>query len=165
MNDDKKFYQNQQDEKPRGMIFFIVIFTTIILFLFLSEFINMKQEEMTFQEFRKLVEDKDSKLTNVVYQEGKGFTFSKNGDKPGKEYFVSIPANMEQTPEFAVLLDKSGASYERKNRFLSEFMPHLLIIAGVFFLIYFFLCSELFIVSYNVYKFFFFFFRDCATLI
>lgn len=137
MSDNKKFIKNDSEVKPRGFILFLIILGIIVIFVTFSNYMGTQKERLTLNEFRQILDEPPGQLENVVYKEGKGFTFTKKGDAKGKVYFVKVLETTEDTL-ISELLIKSNAELDGKNRLVSELLPHLLILGTVFFIIYFF---------------------------
>lgn len=143
MNDNAKFRKDSTEKKPRGFFLFMIVLMSMVAFLLLTNILTDKEEKITLKQFETLVKNSPGSLENVIYKQGKGFIFTKKGDPPDKMYVVDIPESFEQTDIFLGLHMGSGAQTKKRNRFVSDILPHLLIVVGVFLLIYFFFFRKL----------------------
>jgi len=140
MYDDKNFPKSPgsgTSSRPKGLFLFLTVLLSIVVLVSILNLTGSKSVNISLKEFKDMVNENPDELENVVFKEGKGFEFTKKGDPKGVKYIVSVLDKTAESDQITDLIFRTGATPKPKNKFISDILPHLLIILGVFVLIYF----------------------------
>ena len=140
MYDDNKFKNSPGQEngsRPRGLFLFLIVLFSIVALVSIINLTGTTTKEINLDQFEAMVQSNPGELEDVVFKEGKGFEFQKKGDPKGIKYLVQVLDPTAESERVTDLIIKSGARPKRKNKFVSDILPHLLIVIGIFVLIYF----------------------------
>ena len=138
MYDDKKFRNSPgENSRPKGLFLFLIVLLSIVALVTIVNLTGSNTVTITLKEFDSMVQKNPDELENVIFKEGKGFEYTKKGDPKGIKYVVPVLDKTAESDQITDLIFRTGAKTKAKNKFVSDILPHLLIVLGVFVLIYF----------------------------
>ncbi|MFH1707720.1 MAG: ATP-dependent zinc metalloprotease FtsH [Planctomycetota bacterium] len=143
MNDNRRFKSEPSESMPRHFILFLVILMAVVVIVSLSGMLGRKKEAVSFKAFAALVDEQPGELQDVTFRKDQGFTYTRKGDPENKVYTVATPEEFDQNPRFSEINEALPVEVKQRNRFLTEVLPNILVILGVFLLIYFFFFRKL----------------------